>query len=88
LRIKGTTLRRYHNELLGCGMIKVKAGKKNVGYQYEVISYEEYKALHQRIDGMLDEIINRLQAGEPHVSHVKNGSPKKKSASKLSSVSR
>ena len=28
MRIKGTTLRRYHNELLSCGMLRVKAGKK------------------------------------------------------------
>jgi predicted transcriptional regulator len=88
LRIKGTTLRRYHNELLSCGMIKVKAGKKNVGYQYEVVNYEEYQKLHDHINGMLDEILNKLQAGEPHVSQSKNGSPKKKSSSKLANVSR
>lgn len=87
LRIKGTTLRRYHNELLSCGMIKVKAGKKNVGYQYEVVSYEEYARLHERINGMLDEILNKLRAGEPSVSHSKNGSPKKKQISKLKAVS-
>ncbi|HZI25540.1 MAG TPA: hypothetical protein VFD46_10695 [Chryseolinea sp.] len=88
LRIKGTTLRRYHNELLSCGMIRVKAGKKNVGYQYEVVSYEEYEKLHSHIDGMLDEILNKLQTGEPTVSQSKNGSPKKKSVRKLASVSR
>jgi predicted transcriptional regulator len=87
LRIKGTTLRRYHNELLSCGMIKLKAGKKNVGYQYEVVSYEEYQKLHDHINGMLDEILNKLQASEPHVSQSKNGSPKKKSSSKLANVS-
>jgi predicted transcriptional regulator len=94
LRIKGTTLRRYHNELLGCGMIKVKAGKKNVGYQYEVASYEEYQKLHERIDNLLDEILQRLrampdgrQATEPRVSHPQNGSPIKKNISKLKAVS-
>ena len=88
LRIKGTTLRRYHNELLSCGMIRVKSGKKHVGYQYEVISYEEYEKLHHHINNMLDEILHRLQAGEPSVSHSENGSPKKKSSSKLTGVSR
>jgi hypothetical protein len=87
LRIKGTTLRRYHNELLGCGMIRVKAGKKNVGYQYEVVSYEEYQKLHERINGMLDEILNNLQASSPQVSHSQNGSPKRKQTSKLKTVS-
>jgi predicted transcriptional regulator len=98
LRIKGTTLRRYHNELLSCGMIRIKQGKKNTGYSYEVVSYEEYTAMHQRINGMLDEILNRLQAslpagalaqaGEPSVSHSQNGSPKKKQTSKLKAVNR
>lgn len=94
LRIKGTTLRRYHNELLSCGMIKVKAGKKNVGYQYEVASYEEYQKLHERIDNLLDEILKKLrampegrQASEPRVSHLQNGSPKKKQTNKLAAVS-
>lgn len=88
LRIKGTTLRRYHNELQSCGLIKVKAGKKNVGYQYEVVSYEEYEKLHDQINGMLDEILNKLCASAPQVSHLKNGAPKKKPSSKLASVSR
>ncbi len=88
LRIKGTTLRRYHNELLSCGMIKVKAGKKNIGYQYEVASYEEYQKLHDHINSLLDEILSKLQASEPRVSHSQNGSPKKKQTSKLKAVSR
>jgi hypothetical protein len=68
-------------------MIRVKAGRKNAGYQYEVVSYEEYAKLHEHIDGMLDEILRKLSASEPQLSHSKNGSPKKKSASKLGSVS-
>jgi len=87
MRVKGTTLRRYHNELLSCGMIKVKAGKKNIGYQYEVVSYEEYQKLHDHINSLLDEILNKLQASEPSVSHSQNGSPKKKQTSKLKAVS-
>jgi hypothetical protein len=87
LRIKGTTLRRYHNELLSAGMIRVKAGRKNVGYQYEVVSYEEYERLHATINSMLDNILKKL-ASEPSVSHSTNGSRKKKPASKLADVSR
>ncbi len=87
LRIKGTTLRRYHNELLNCGMIKVKAGKKNTGYHYEVVSYEEYQKLHDHINRLLDEILGKLQASGPSVSHPQNGSPKKKQTSKLTAVS-
>ena len=68
-------------------MIRVKAGRKNAGYHYEVVSYEEYAKLHEHIDGMLDEILRGLSANEPSVSQIKNGSPKKKSANKLGHVS-
>src|SRR5579859_7402316 len=37
LRIKGTTLRRYHKDLLSSGMIRIKEGKKNTGYSYQVV---------------------------------------------------
>jgi predicted transcriptional regulator len=94
LRIKGTTLRRYHNELLGCGMLRIKQGKKSTGYSYEVASFEEYTKLHERIDNLLDEVLQRLrampdgrQASEPRVSHSQNGSPKKKQTNKLAAVS-
>lgn len=87
LRIKGTTLRRYHNELLSCGMIRIKQGKKSTGYSYEVVSYEEYAAMHQHINGMLDEILNKLRASEPPASHSQNGSPKQKKTSNLKTVS-
>jgi len=86
LRIKGTTLRRYHNELLGSGMVRIKAGKKNTGYSYEVSGYEEYQKLHEHINGTLDEILDRLQASEPSVSHPQNGSHKRKHISKLKAV--
>jgi predicted transcriptional regulator len=89
MRIKGTTLRRYHNDLLSCGVIRVKAGKKNTGYCYEVVSYEEYQKLQASINRVLDDIYTNLaRASEPPVSQNKNGSPKKKNASKLSRVSR
>jgi hypothetical protein len=67
-------------------MIRVKAGKKNIGYSYEVVSHEEYEKLQQRINYVLDEILQRLRAGEPSVSHSQNGSLKKKTSSKLKAV--
>jgi hypothetical protein len=88
MRIKGTTLRRYHNDLLSSGMLRIKAGKKNIGYSYEVVSYEEYQQLQASIGRVLDDIYQNLaRASEPRVSHSKNGSPKKKKASKLARVS-
>lgn len=88
LRIPGTTVRRYHNELLNNGYIKLQEDKKAKGYRYEVVSYEEYKLLQQGIGTALDECLHKIsQATEPAVSHVQNGSPKKKRVSKLEAVS-
>ena len=84
-RIAGTTLRRYHNELLDSGHLQIKSGKKATGYQYTVVSYEEYKNLRSGIDSVLDEALNGLRAcpepvegraSAPVVSHKQNGSPK------------
>jgi len=85
LKIKETTLRRYHYQLLDANMITIKSGKKATGYCYEIVSYEEYQQLQNSISSVLDEVLK--QANEPVVSHSQNGAPKKKKASKLTSVS-
>lgn len=88
LRIKGTTLRRYHHSLLDVGLIRVKSGKKSTGYQYEVISADEYEKLKQSIASVLDEVLESCKrASTPSVSHLQNGSPKSKKDSKLNGVS-
>ena len=88
LRIKGTTLRRYHHQLLDVGLIRVKSGKKATGYQYEIISPDEYEKLKQSIASVLDEVLGQCkQASAPGVSHSSNGSPKGKKTSKLNGAS-
>jgi len=96
LRIKGTTLRRYHHQLLDVGLIRIKSGKKSTGYQYEIISADEYGKLKQSIASVLDEVLEqckaslsaKMRATAPGVRHSKNGSPKQKEPSKLAAVSR
>lgn len=83
LRLPGTTVRRYHGELLQGGYIKLIEDKKQKGYQYEVISYEEYAHLEQSINTVLDNIVRELRASEPPMSHAENGSPKPKTAKGL-----
>jgi len=93
LRIKGTTLRRYHTELVSCGLVNVKEGKKHTGYRYQVASYEEYDLLQQQVTNLLDDIVSKLRTGslaealvrasKPPVSQPGNGSPKKKRNRKL-----
>jgi len=96
LRIKGTTLRRYHNQLLDTGLIRIKEGKKATGYQYEIVSPDEYEALKNKVDHVLGEffltcssVVNqgspnpdgRRRANTPSVSHKQNGSVKNKKSS-------
>ena len=83
LRIKGTTLRRYHHNLLDVGLIRVKSGKKATGYQYELVSPEEYEKLKESIASVLDDVLKKCTSA-PSVSHSQNGSPKPKKNSKLS----
>lgn len=88
LRIPGTTFRRYQNELFGCGYIKIRSGKKETGYQYEIVSYEEYQQLRAGIETVLEEALHKLkkpgqkvetptmQTGQPVVSQPASGSLK------------
>jgi hypothetical protein len=87
LRLPGTTVRRYHHELQQGGYIKLIADKKQQGYEYEVVSYEEYAQLERSISSVLDAIVRDLRASEPTMSHQQNGSPKSKSIKGLSRVS-
>ena len=87
LRMPGTTVRRYHNELQQSGYIRLKEDEKTKGYQYEIISYEEYKELQTRISTVLDQILQNLKdlhrATEPTLSHGQNGSLKHKTNSTI-----
>lgn len=87
LRLPGTTVRRYHNELLQNGYIKLQESKKQNGYCYEIVSYEEYNQLQNNITVVLDEILNQLRATEPPVSQTLNGSTKRKPVKPLALVS-
>lgn len=87
LRIPGTTVRRHHNELLQSGYIKLQEDKKQQGYRYEIISYEEYQQLKSSIGTVLDNILQSIQATKPTMSQSKNGSPKRKTVKALAVVS-
>jgi predicted transcriptional regulator len=87
LRLPGTTVRRYHNELLQNGYIKLQESKKQKGYCYEIVSYEEYNQLQNKITVVLDEILNQLRATKPAVSQNPNGSMKGKTAKLFIEVS-
>ena len=93
LRIKGTTLRRYHHSLLDVGLIRVKSGKKSTGYRYEIITADEYEKLKQSISSVLDEVLEQCKmnastvGGALGVSRSQSGSPKAKKTNKINGAS-
>ena len=87
LRLPGTTVRRYHNELLQNGYIKLQDSKKKKGYLFEIVSYEEYTQLQNSIAIVLDEILQQLRTTKPPMSQSSNGSMKGKAAKLLIEVS-
>jgi len=88
LRLPGTTVRRYHSELLQSSYIKLQESRKQKGYCYEIVSYEEYQQLQNHITVVLDEILHQLRATAPLVSQNGNGSLKAKPVNPLALVSR
>jgi hypothetical protein len=87
LRLPGTSVRRYHNELLQSGYIKLQESKKKKGYLFAIVSYEEYQQLQNQITSVLDNILTTLRATEPPISQNGNGSIKRKLAKPSALVS-
>jgi len=84
LRINGSNQKRYMLELSANYHVRVANGQRARGYQYEIVSFEEYNKLKRGIETVLDEILDKLEGfnGSP-VVHGKNEPLKKKKASKL-----
>ncbi len=87
LRLPGTTVRRYHTELLQSGYIKLQEDEKRKGYLFEIVNYEEYTQLQKSIAIVLDNILTTLRATEPPMSQNGNGSIKRRTAKVLAAVS-
>ena len=61
LRIPIATVKRYHLELLNAGYLNLKKKDRLKGYEYEVVSYEEYKKLKESITTVLDKQLEDLR---------------------------
>jgi hypothetical protein len=68
LRIPLGTVKRHNLELMNCGYLKLAESKKEKGYRYEVVSYEEYAVLQSKITTVLDEILEQIKR-HPETSH-------------------
>ena len=70
LRVKETTLRRYHKQLLEEGYIRRIKEAKTKSYCYEIIDINEYTNLKEQIDKALNTCVSRLSnADSPPTRH-------------------
>jgi predicted transcriptional regulator len=60
LRIKQSTLQRYHKQLLGEGYIKKVKGKKGQMYFYEIVDIQEYDNLKAEINNALEQCLVKI----------------------------
>lgn len=84
LRLPTSTIKRYQLYLYQSGYIRVAHGKKYKGYEYEIVSYEEYMKLQNHITTVMDEILERLR-GSP-VAQSKSEPLKKKKTKQLNTT--
>lgn len=87
LRIPITTIKRYHFDLFNSGYLRVAKKEKLKGYEYEILSYEEYKQLQEGIGKVLDNSLKNLlkaqKPSSPEVAQFKNGLPNKQKTKKI-----
>ena len=60
LRIKETTLRRYHHLLLQEGYIKKREDIKGNSFSYEIVDVDEYTNLEEQINTALNECLQQI----------------------------
>ena len=82
LRENPSNQKRYNLALISGHYIKQVKGKKGTAYSYQVVSYEEFKALRDQIDSVLDDNIERLRqfSSPPHVQNTNEPVKRKKTS--------
>ena len=58
LRLSYSTLKRHLIHLTRSGYVKIVSGSRSKGFEYEVISYEEYEELKANIQTVLDKLLD------------------------------
>lgn len=80
LRIPLTTVKRHHLDLYNSGYLRIAKKDKFKGYEYEIVSYEEYQKLKDGIDNVLEKSLKNLselvEPNSPAPDQLKNGLPK------------
>ncbi|MEM9859420.1 MAG: hypothetical protein AAF843_18845 [Bacteroidota bacterium] len=87
IRIKASTLKRYHTHLLEAGLIEIVSGKPATGYHYRIVDRSDYEKLQKGITSVLDQVLEQCkQLSGPVVAHQPSELRKQKKTSKLNGV--
>jgi len=73
-KISLTTIKRYHLQLSMNGYLKTKKEKGSKAFIYQVVSYEEFKELQNRISTVLDDNLESLRSSSVAEMRSKNTS--------------
>lgn len=61
LRVKETTIRRYHRDLTLCGLLRYERIKGEKTNYYQIVCYADYQELKERISTVLDKKLEELE---------------------------
>lgn len=86
LRLPISTVKRYNLELLQTGHIKRNDNQKTKAYHFEIVSYEEYQQLQNRIASILDDILQNLKAQQLTTAQIKSEPIKRKPVKGLTAM--
>lgn len=81
LRIPLTTIKRHHRQLVNAGFLSYEKDKARRSFRYEVVSYEEFEQLNERVQSVLDTALDQLNG--PVSDQTKNGLSKNQTKKQL-----
>jgi hypothetical protein len=86
LRLPLSTVKRYNLELLHSNHLKRNEHSKTKAYQFEIVSYEEYKRLKGSISTVLQTIYTTLAAHQPTSAQMSSEPLKHKHRQRLNAM--
>jgi hypothetical protein len=88
LKVNASNQKRYNLSLISNHYIKKTDGKTGTAYSYEIVSYQEFQELRNRITSVLDENLKKLEGFTSSVPvQSKSEPPKTKRTKKINNQS-
>jgi predicted transcriptional regulator len=89
LRIPITTVKRHHLDLYNSGYLRIAKKDTLKGYEYEIVSYEEYQQLQEGVNNVLENSLKNLSSASkpssPRPAQLADGLPNTQKNRKINS---